>query len=91
MRRVLILFQTEDGEVSFSKFAWYSLAGTIHRTESMDIIASTVADINACNVCVDFDAELECSFGYLFDVVGSSCFYNSVSYVLRAGDIPYVE
>ena len=69
MRRVLILFQTEDGEVSFRKFAWYSLAGTNHRTESMDIILSTLADTNACNVCADFAAELECSFGYLFDVV----------------------
>lgn len=34
---------------------------------------------------------MECSFGYLFDVVWRSCFYTSVSYVLRADDIPYFE
>ena len=34
---------------------------------------------------------MECSFGYVFDVVWRSCFYTSVSYVLRADDIPYFE
>ena len=64
--------QTEDGEVSFSKFARYSLAGTNHRTESMDIIVSTVADTNACNVCADVAAEwnvVSAMYLMLFDVV----------------------